>query len=435
MAAQELIFGFKFIGRTVDNRFQYGTPENTIPVFKNSPSSSYDDNIRFINIKQFADLKSDTPSFIYIPSIDRSPFVPGTGEGTKGYIVNLSEWKPNIYDEDNKAYYMLDYVSYLDTEGKEINTKTNSIVAHYKMFVPLYYKEKDSDALTLVPTIEARNISTSIGTYSITGVDKRTDSAVDTEIDKAYLKPIFSNNMFRFVDGDNLYYSNYSFTAAEDYVASYNEIVQWLRSISIKTVKSGNKITVNVSIPSVYRQIWVSKSSDPISAEKVAARYKLFLIRNTPGKKTSKKTIDNEKITILHSYIVTGTRWSHPKPSNKEKYVFTYPFSAQEQSDFSYTFDLTNILEQEYKTTDSDFYLKHCADTGLWRTSKELDHSQWIFSVVLVLETNYRYEGNQTYTLLNKTDTGYAAAATDVPWAKRCTKIDYSSRCLFDVVK
>lgn len=431
MAAQELIFGFKFLSRNND-RFTYGTPDKVIPVFKTSTVSSYDGKLNFSNIKEFAVLDSSSLYAIYRPSVNRSDLAIG-GTSTKGQIVNLSGWRPNIYDEDNKAYYMLDYVSYIDDTGKEINSKTNSIVAHYKMFIPLYYKENDNALSISVPAIEARNMSTSIGTYSITGVSNRElTSTSNADIDKAYSTPIFSQNIFRFVDGDTVYYSNYSFTKAAD-CASYDEIVQWLRSTSIKTVKSNNSITVNISIPSVYRKIYASKSSDPISAEKPAARYKLFLIRNTPGKKTTR--IDQNNI-IPHSYLVTGTRWSHPKPKNKEKYIFTYSFSAEDHYDFTYTFDLTNILQQEFKSKDDEFYLKHCADTGSWRTSKELDHSQWIFSVVMVLETNYRYdETNKTYTLLNKNDTGYTAAATDVPWAKRCTKIDYTSRCLFDVVK
>ena len=298
------------------------------------------------------------------------------------------------------------------------------------MFIPLYYGTDDIDSL--VHTIEANNMSTAMGTYNITGVENRTDSTANDVIDKAYLTPVFSQNMLRFVEGDNVYYSNYSFAQAKT-CSSYDEIVQWLRSTSIKTAKSNNNITVNVSIPSAYRQIYVSKNSTSITKEEVAARYKLFLIRNTPGKKTTKIAENN---ILPHSYLVTGTRWSHPKPKNKEKYVFTYSFSADEQYDFSYTFDLTNILQQEYKSKDSDFYLKHCADTGSWRTEKELDHSQWIFSVVMVLETNYRYdESNNTYTLLNKTNTGYDAVINAVPWAERCTKIDYTSLCRFDIVK
>lgn len=443
MAAQELIFGFEFLYRTSDNRFTYGTPgtpETTIPVFTNSTVSTYNDRLIFSNIKQFDILKKSesgdiisSSGSIYAPSVDRSVFIPGTGEeDTRGHIVNLSGWAPNIYDKNNKAYYMLDYVSYMDSEDKETNSKTNAIVAHYKLFIPLYYREKGVD--TLVPTIEARNMSTTIGNYNITGVDKRTDSTVNLVIDEAYLTPVFSNNMFRFVDGENVYYSNYAFSTAPT-CSSYDEIIQWLRSTSIKTIKGNNSITVNISIPSVYRKIYASKSSEPISAEQPAARYKLFLIRNTPGKKTTK--VDENNI-IPHSYLVTGTRWSHPKPKDKEKYVFTYSFSADEKYDFTYTFDLTNILQQEYTSKDDQFYLKHCADTGSWRTSKELDHSQWIFSVVMVLETNYWYDESdktKTYTLLNKNDTGYAAAATVVPWAERCTKIDYTSVCRFDIVK
>ena len=54
----------------------------------------------------------------------------------------------------------------------------------------------------------------------------------------------------------------------------------------------------------------------------------------------------------------------------------------------------------------------------------------------MVLETNYRYdESNNTYTLLNKTNTGYDAVINAVPWAERCTKIDYTSLCRFDIVK
>lgn len=441
MAAQELIFGFKFISRSGD-RFTYGTPDYTIPVFMNSSVSTYNDKLLFTNIKTFDGFeRSDSgtivssPNSIYSPSINRSDVVIGGQSSTKGHIVNLSGWKPNIYDEGNKAYYMLDYVSYIDGAGKETTTKTNAIVAHYKMFIPVYSRVDNVD--TLIEDIEARNMSTSMGNYSITGIANRTDSTDSAVIDEAYHTPVFSQNMLRFVEGDNVYYSNYSFAQAKT-CSSYDEIVQWLRSTSIKTAKSNNNITVNVSIPSAYRNIYVSNTNSPIEVKEIPARYKLFLIRNTPGRKSTKKTIDNEKIIIPHSYLINGTRWSHPVPKDRAQYDFTEYFSADTKYDFTYTFDLTNILEQEYKTTDDEFYLKHCADTGSWRTSKELDHSQWIFSVVMVLETNYWYDESdktKTYILLNKTDTGYDKVTNAVPWAERCTKIDYTSVCRFDIVK
>ena len=353
MAEQELIFGFKFISRQ-DDRFTYGTSDtdNITSVFKNSRVSTYDSRLIFNNIKNFTILKrgsSDTiingSGAIYVPSVNRSDLVIGGGSSTKGYIKDLAGWSPNIYDEANKAYYMLDYVSYVDSAGKETDSKTNAIQAHYKMFIPLYYRADNVD--TLVPTIEARNMSTSIGTYSITGIDNRTDSTDSAVIDETYLTPIFSQNMFRFVDGDTVYYSNYSFSQAAT-CSSYDEIIQWLRSSSIKTSKSNNSITVNVSIPSAYRQIYASESSSDINAKAIPARYKLFLIRNTPGRKSTKQTKDNEKIIIPHSYLINGSRWSHPVPSDRAQYDFTEYFSADAEYDFTYTFDLTNILEQEY---------------------------------------------------------------------------------------
>ena len=116
MAAQELIFGFKFISRTNDNRFTYGTPDYTIPVFMNSEVSTYNDRLLFTNIKTFDGFERNdlgaivsSSKGIYAPAVNRSDIVIGGGSSTKGYIVNLSGWKPNIYDEGNKAYYMLDY--------------------------------------------------------------------------------------------------------------------------------------------------------------------------------------------------------------------------------------------------------------------------------------------------------------------------------------